>query len=195
MQISMINQRLITIAAIVMALVLAWPANLTSAQSPKEKDKDKGATKDQRAAEVIDQSSSDAARARGEINFDDLKFPIEIDQRFEDELLTDDVKSLDGRRVKLRGYILPTTLFRQTGIRQFILVRDNQECCFGPGAALFDCVVVDMIPGETTDFATRPVTVEGVFTIDTKTYAHPGGKGPKGTSHFAIFHIDGESVK
>lgn len=146
-------------------------------------------------SEVIDQSSSAAAKARGEINFDDLKFPIEIDQKFEDDLLTESVKSLDGKRVKLRGYILPATLFRQTGIREFVLVRDNKECCFGPGAALFDCVIVNMIPGKTTDFATRPVTVEGLLTIDTKTYAHPEGLGPKGTSHFAIFHIDGESVK
>ena len=140
---------------------------------------------------VIDQSSSEAAKARGEINFDDLKFPIEIDQPFTDDLLTDEVKSLDGRRVRLRGYILPTTLFKQTDIRQFVLVRDNQECCFGPGAALYDCVIVDMEPPATIDFTVRPITVTGKLTIDTKSYAHPGGKGPKGTSHFAIFHLDG----
>ena len=39
------------------------------------------------------------------------------------------------------------------------------------------------------------VTVEGKFKIDTKSYKYPGGKGPRGASHFAIFQIDGVSVK
>ncbi len=144
---------------------------------------------------VIDQSSSAASKAKGEINFDDLQFEIEKDAAFTAKMLNDDVKSLNGKKVKLRGYILPATLFKETNIDQFVLVRDNQECCFGPGAALFDCVIVEMVPGQTTDFVTRPVTVEGKFTIDTEKYKYPGGAGPKGASHFAIFKIDGMSVK
>ena len=145
--------------------------------------------------DVVDRKSSASSRAKGEINFDDLKFEIEKDQPFKDGMLNKDVESLDGQKVKLRGYILPSTLFKETDISQFVLVRDNQECCFGPGAALFDCVIVEMVPGKTTDFVTRPVTVEGKFKIDTKTYKYPGGAGPKGASHFAIFKIDGVSVK
>lgn len=144
---------------------------------------------------VEERKSSKSSRSKGEINFDDLKFEIEKDASFRDEMLNDDVKSLDGVKVKLRGYILPATLFKETDIDQFVLVRDNQECCFGPGAALFDCVIVEMVPGKTTDFVTRPVTVEGKFKIDTKKYAYPGGAGPRGASHFAIFKIDGVSVK
>lgn len=136
-----------------------------------------------------------ARRAKGEINFDDLQFEIEKDQPFRDGMLNDQVKELDGKKVKLRGYILPSTLFKETNIEQFVLVRDNQECCFGPGAALFDCVIVEMVPGRTTDFVTRPVTVEGKFKIDTESYKYPGGVGPKGASHFAIFKIAGETVK
>lgn len=144
---------------------------------------------------VADRSSSSASKAKGEINFDDLKFDIEKDQAFEKSQLNEDVKSLVGKKVKLRGYILPATLYKEKGIEQFVLVRDNQECCFGPGAALFDCVWIDMVPGKTTDFVTRPVTVEGKFEIDTETYKYPDGAGPKGASHFAIFRIKGLSVK
>jgi hypothetical protein len=144
---------------------------------------------------VEDRSSSAASKAKGEINFDDLKFDIEKDQAFEKSQLNEDVKSLVGKKVKLRGYILPATLYKDKGIGQFVLVRDNQECCFGPGAALFDCVWVDMVPGKTTDFVTRPVTVEGKFEIDTETYKYPNGAGPRGASHFAIFRIEGTSVK
>ena len=139
--------------------------------------------------------SSESSRAKGDINFDDLSFKIEKDAKFNPALLTDEIKKLDGVKVKLRGYILPSTLFKETDIDQFVLVRDNQECCFGPGAALFDCVIVEMVPGKTTDFVTRPVTVEGKFKIDTEKYKYPNGVGPRGASHFAIFKIDGVNVK
>ena len=52
-----------------------------------------------------------------------------------------------------------------------------------------------MVPGQTTDFVVRPVTVEGKFKIDTETYRIPGAEEIGGNSHFAIFQIDGESVK
>ena len=139
--------------------------------------------------------SSNSSRAKGDINFDDLAFDIEKDAKFKPGLLTDEIKKFDGVKVKLRGYILPSTLFKETNIDQFVLVRDKQECGFGPGAALFDCVIVEMVPGKTTDFVTRPVTVEGKFKIDTEKYKYPNGIGPRGASHFAIFKIDGVNVK
>ena len=146
-------------------------------------------------AKVEIKRSSKAARAKGEITFDDLTFQIEKDAPFADKMITDDIKELDNKTVKLRGYILPTTLFSDTNIKQFVLVRDNQECCFGPGAALYDCVMIEMVPGKTTDFVTRPVTVEGKMKIDTKRYKYPGGKGPRGASHMAVFRIEGQKVK
>ena len=144
---------------------------------------------------VEERKSSQAARAKGEINFDDLKFELEKDQPFDDSLLTDEIRELEGTTVKLRGYILPSTLFSETNISQFVLVRDNQECCFGPGAALFDCVMVEMVPGETTDFVTRPVTVEGKFVIDTESYRYPPGYSPTKATHLAVFRIEGEAVQ
>ena len=178
------------------SLVLAGFLSLAIA-SPRVAAEDAPARKDDAPArkKVEERKSSSAARAKGEINFDDLKFEIEKDQRFKKGMLNDDVKKLSGRKVKLRGYILPSTLFKETGISQFVLVRDNQECCFGPGAALFDCVIIEMVPGKTTDFVTRPVTVQGKFSIDTESYKYPGGVGPKGASHFAVFKIAGTSVK
>ena len=68
-----------------------------------------------------------------------------------------------------------------------MLVRDNQECCFGPGAALYDCIFVEMQPGETAEFSIRPVAVEGTF--DIQEILGPDGK------HLAIYHLVGESVQ
>lgn len=117
--------------------------------------------------------------------FDDIKFDIEPDAPFDRSMLTDEIESLGGQRIRIRGWMLPT--FQRTGIEQFILVRDNQECCFGPGAALYDCIVVDMQPGRYADFSTRSIAVEGTFTIDELI-------GP-GDRHLAIYHLDGEQVE
>jgi hypothetical protein len=135
-----------------------------------------------------DEAARASARARGEITFDDLKFDIEPDAPYAASMLTDSIRELDGKTIKLRGYILPSTLFRETDIEEFVLVRDNQECCFGPGAALYDCVVVNMVGGAKTDFTTRPVTVTGKFVL--KEYKYPDDSG-----HFAIFNLQATAVK
>ena len=144
---------------------------------------------------VEERKSSEARLAKGEINFDDLKFELEKDAAFDEKKITSTIKKLDGKKVRLSGYILPASVFSNQNIKQFVLVRDNKECCFGPGAALFDCVMVEMTKGKAAEFATRPVLVEGEFEVDFKKYAYPGGKGPRGASHYAIFRINGVNVK
>jgi hypothetical protein len=120
-----------------------------------------------------------------EISFDDIKLEMEKGAPFTRDLLPTRVTSLTGTAIRIRGYILPS--FQQTGLTQFVLVRDNQECCFGPGAALHDCVVVRMRPGKTADFSIRPVAVAGTFKIDEL-------RAPDG-SHLAIYALDGDEVK
>lgn len=103
-------------------------------------------------------------RRKGEINFDDLKFDIEKGGKFERKMLTKKIEALHKKTVRIRGYIFPT--MKQDGIKEFVLVRDNLECCFGPGAAIFDCIRVQMDKGLTTSYTTRPVAVRGKFEID-----------------------------
>ncbi len=143
---------------------------------------------DTTARDTASAPSRPSSKAKGDISFDDLKFDMEIDGKYDPSLLTDEIRKLDGTVVKLRGFILPSTLFRETNIDEFVLVRDNQECCFGPGAALFDCVVVNLVGGVRTDFTTRPVTVTGTFRL--KEYKYPDDSG-----HFAIFNLQGTAVK
>jgi hypothetical protein len=117
--------------------------------------------------------------------FDDLRFQIEPGQEFHRAMLPDAVVAMAGQRIRIRGFILPTP--QKRGIRAFVLVRDNQECCFGPGAALYDCILVEMQPGKTAEFSIRPVAVEGTF--DIREIRGPDGK------HLAIYHLEGESVR
>ena len=104
---------------------------------------------------------------------------------FSRDLLPTRVTALETTPIRIRGYILPS--FQQTGLTQFVLVRDNMECCFGPGALLHDCVVVRMKPGKTASFSIRPVAVTGTFRIEEL-------RGPDGR-HLAIYALDGETVE
>ena len=123
--------------------------------------------------------------ARRDISFDDIKLDMQKGDPFTRDLLPSRVTSLEQSRVRIRGYILPS--FQQTGLTQFVLVRDNMECCFGPGALLHDCVVVRMVPGTTANFSIRPVAVTGTFRVQEL-------RGPDGR-HLAIYALDGESVE
>jgi hypothetical protein len=120
-----------------------------------------------------------------DISFDDIKLDMQKGDPFSRDLLPARVTALESTPIRIRGYILPS--FQQTGLTQFVLVRDNLECCFGPGALLHDCVVVRMIPGKTAAFSIRPVAVTGTFRVEEL-------RGPDG-KHLAIYALEGEDVQ
>ncbi len=78
------------------------------------------------------------------------------------------LKGLEGRRIRIRGYMYPT--FQQTGIHAFGLARDNQICCFGRNPKIYDIFDVLLREGVTTDYLpNRPFDVVGVFHIRPET--------------------------
>jgi hypothetical protein len=109
-----------------------------------------------------------AVRAKGkrDITFDDLEFKIERDGDFDPSMLSPSIEELNGAKVVIRGFMLASSVLQQSGIKQFVLVRDNQQCCFGPGAYVYHNMRVEVEDGKSTSFAVRPVTVEGTLTID-----------------------------
>jgi hypothetical protein len=119
-----------------------------------------------------------------DLTFDDIKFDMKKGDPFERSLLTKKIEDLSGATIRIRGYMLPS--FQQKGITQFVLVRDNMQCCFGPGAALCDCIMVDL-KGTTTTFTVKPIAVEGTFKIEE--FLDPDG------NVLAIYHLEGTKVK
>src|SRR5690606_17315611 len=61
------------------------------------------------------------------------------------ELLPDWLKELDGKRIRIRGFMYPT--FQDTGLRSFLLARDTQICCFGREPKLYDVFSIRMREG------------------------------------------------
>lgn len=134
-----------------------------------------------------DRSSRATARAKGDLTFDDIKFDIEKGAEFYRSMLPKEIEELNKKTIRIRGWILPASVFKQSGIDEFVLVRDNQECCFGPGAALYDCIMVKMEKGKTANYTTRPVAVKGKFEIEELKF--PDGK------HYAIYKMTATEVK
>jgi len=120
-----------------------------------------------------------------DISFDDIKLDLKKGEAYQQSKLTPVVKKLDGKPIRIRGYIYPS--FQQKGLKQFVLVRDNLECCFGPKAALHDCILVEMAEGAATSYTVVPVSVEGKFSV--RELAGPDG------NVLAIYHLDGKEVK
>ncbi len=106
-----------------------------------------------------------------DMSFDDIKFDIEVGEAFKREMLGEKIENLNGQTIRIKGFIRPS--FRQDGITKFVFVRDNQECCFGPGAAIYDCILVELAPEKTTEFTVRAITVKGEFFL--REYQGPDG--------------------
>jgi hypothetical protein len=121
-----------------------------------------------------------------ETTFDDLKFEMTKTELFDRAMLTPKVNALMGKKIRIRGYIFPT--LRKTGLNRIVLVRDNMECCFGPGAALFDCILVTMAPGKTAEYSIRPVAVEGTIRLE-ELQGGPDGRP------LAIYQMVGDKVE
>ncbi|HEX4146033.1 MAG TPA: hypothetical protein VHY91_21205 [Pirellulales bacterium] len=136
-------------------------------------------------AGAAERPAGSQASAPRDATFDDVKLDLKKDEPFKRTLLTPKVKELDGKWIKIRGYILPS--FQDTGIKQFVLMRDNMECCFGKGAALHDCILVELLDDATTNFTVRPVTVIGKFSI--KEVVDAEGK------QLAIYRLDAREAK
>ena len=95
-------------------------------------------------------------------------------------------RAMDGTRVKISGFILPASAFKQTGLDRFVLIRDNQECCFGPGAYIYHNIQVEMEEGKGADFSDLPVQVEGEMRI--KPWFGPDDKC------YSVYHMTANRV-
>ncbi|MCG8449269.1 MAG: DUF3299 domain-containing protein [Pirellulales bacterium] len=116
--------------------------------------------------------------------FDDFEFEMAENATFDRSMLTPKVEEYFGKRIRIRGFMFPT--LTKKGVKSFVFIRDNQECCFGPGAKLFHNIMVKMQPGRTAEYTTRPITVEGVFRFQVEKFDD---------LVVSIYRLDGETVE
>ena len=99
-------------------------------------------------------------------------------------MLTDRVKELDGKRIRISGYMLPDS--KTKGIQEFVLLK-NTECKFGPGGQADHLLNVLLVPGVATRFESEAVSVEGTFQVNPFT-------GPDGNT-WSIYDLKCDTVQ
>ncbi len=90
-----------------------------------------------------------------------------------------DVAALEGKRVFLKGYIRPDSITVPKGIHQFLLVRDNNTCCFGALSKIkyHDQILVTMVGDHQVDYSQGVIRIGGVLHIEPQ-YAFAGAPKP-----------------
>ena len=101
------------------------------------------------------------------------------------DAVPDAARALDGRDVLLKGYMYPGK--QQQGIVQFLLVRDQGDCCFGGNPRITDRVLVQLADPAGVEFSPRLKKIAGRFHVR-----------PVGTDALAggvLYHLENASVR
>jgi hypothetical protein len=101
------------------------------------------------------------------------------------DAIPDTAVAFQGRDVLLKGYMYPGT--KTSGIAQFLLVRDQGDCCFGGNPKITDRVLVQMADPGGIDFSPRLRKLAGRFRIE-----------PTGTSTLdggVLYHLDAARLR
>lgn len=90
-----------------------------------------------------------------------------------------EVAALEGKKVFIKGYIRPDSITVPRGIDRFLLVRDNNTCCFGDLAKIkyHDQILVAMVGDRRVDYSQGVFRIGGVLHIEPQ-YAFPGAPRP-----------------
>lgn len=94
------------------------------------------------------------------ISYDDLQ-----PQPEETTYVPAQAQQLDGKKVFIKGYVYQPTGGQTSGLRQFILVRDRGQCCFGGNPKITDMILVKLTGGLEAEFNMQPRKLAGTFHV------------------------------
>lgn len=100
------------------------------------------------------------------ISFEDLR-PTEQQERA-GKLVPPEIMALNGKRVFIKGYIRPGSSAVRTGIDRFLLVRDNNACCFGDLSKVkyYDQMAVQITSSHRVEDTLRILRMGGILQIN-----------------------------
>jgi hypothetical protein len=78
-----------------------------------------------------------------------------------------DIAALNDKKVFIKGYIRQDSVKLSQGIDEFLLVRDNQQCCFGDLSAVkpHDRILVNMVGSRRISYTPRLIRIGGMLRI------------------------------
>jgi hypothetical protein len=100
-----------------------------------------------------------------------------------------EVQALHGKRVFIKGYFRQDSSPVSRNVKRFLLVRDNNQCCFGDLSSVkyYDQVMVNLDDKLTTDYSTRLFRLAGTLRIE-PLYLIPGSQRP-------VYYLEADYVQ
>jgi hypothetical protein len=111
------------------------------------------------------------------ISFNEMK-PDELQER-SGMAVPPEIAALDGKKVFIKGYIRPDSITVTRGVKDFLLVRDNNQCCFGDASQVkyYDQMMVSMAGSRTVDYSEGLFRMGGILKVEPRNLA-PGSRKP-----------------
>lgn len=78
------------------------------------------------------------------------------------------VEDFDGQKVFIKGYVRPPS-GKQYGLKNFIMVGDFGDCCFGGDPAITDVVAIKIKSDDTVNYGYGLRRIGGTFKLNPKT--------------------------
>jgi len=110
------------------------------------------------------------------ISFNDMK-PDEIQERG-GVAIPPEIMALNGKRIFIKGYIRPGSSPLQNNIDRFLLVRDNNQCCFGDLSKVnyYDQMDVQITNGNYVDDNLNLLRMGGILEIHPENLSRGSGQ-------------------
>jgi hypothetical protein len=79
-----------------------------------------------------------------------------------------EIASLEGQKIFIKGYIRPDSITVPRGIKQFLLVRDNNQCCFGDLSKIkyYDQIAVNLTGDKLVDYSQGVFRIGGILHVE-----------------------------
>jgi hypothetical protein len=109
------------------------------------------------------------------ISFETLR-PTEVQERG-GVLIPPEVQALDGQKVFIKGFIRPGSAPVRVGIDRFLMVRDNNQCCFGDLSKVkyFDQMAVQIVGKNRVEDTLRILRMGGILSVHPESIALGAG--------------------
>lgn len=94
---------------------------------------------------------------------------------------------LEGKRVFIKGYVYPGQ--RKDGIREFLLVRDQGDCCFGGNPKITERILVKLDEPLELTYQPRLHKLGGTFHVE------PHDKAIDGAAGGVLYHLQADYLQ
>jgi hypothetical protein len=89
---------------------------------------------------------------------------LQAQDRIQSNVVPKSALELHGKRVFIKGYVYPGQA-QTRGIKQFVLCRDNGDCCFGGTPPLTDKILITLQDPLRLNYSTRLQKLAGTFYV------------------------------